>query len=87
MKFVFAGGNIRLVAAMAEGLPVMYNSVVREIRYSSSGVAVRTDMHEFAGEFPTRDGHAVHDVPTWPTLHNLRICKYVNVPLDKCVIA
>jgi hypothetical protein len=34
---------------MAEGLPILYNSVVREIRYSSKGVAVRTDLHEFAG--------------------------------------
>lgn len=46
---VCTGGNIRLVSALTEGLPVLYNSVVREIRYSAAGVAVRTDLHEFTG--------------------------------------
>ncbi|EIE24819.1 hypothetical protein COCSUDRAFT_36098 [Coccomyxa subellipsoidea C-169] len=32
------GGNLRLVAALQEGLPIMYNSVVMEIRYSKNGV-------------------------------------------------
>ena len=39
-----------MVAALAEGTPVMYNSVVNEVRYCASGVAVRTDSHEFRGE-------------------------------------
>lgn len=45
-----AGGNIRLVAALAEGLPVLYNSVVTEVRCSASGAVVRTHNHEFQGE-------------------------------------
>eukprot|EP00884_Botryococcus_braunii_P000714 jgi/Botrbrau1/10643/Bobra.53_2s0002.1 len=44
------GGNIRLVSALTEGLPILYNSVVREVRYSAAGVAVRTDLHEFTGD-------------------------------------
>ena len=44
-----AGGNIRLVAALAEGLPIMYNSPVQEIRHCATGVAVRTPSHEFRG--------------------------------------
>ncbi|KAK9804501.1 hypothetical protein WJX73_000258 [Symbiochloris irregularis] len=44
------GGNIRLVAALAEGTPVMYNSVVTQICASREGVAVRTATHEFKGD-------------------------------------
>ena len=44
-----AGGNIRLVAALAEGVPIMYNSPVREIRHCSTSVAVHTPAHEFRG--------------------------------------
>ncbi|KAK9918934.1 hypothetical protein WJX75_008165 [Coccomyxa subellipsoidea] len=44
------GGNLRLVAALTEGLPIMYNSVVKEIRYSKNRVAVRTATHEFQGD-------------------------------------
>ena len=44
------GGNLRLVAALTEGLPIMYNSVVKEIRYSKNRVAVRTATHEFQGK-------------------------------------
>lgn len=46
------GGNLRLVAALTEGLPIMYNSVVKEIRYSKNRVAVRTTNHEFQGKPP-----------------------------------
>lgn len=48
-SFGCTGGNLRFVSALVEELPVLYNSVVREIRYSSAGVAVRTDFQEFAG--------------------------------------
>ena len=45
-----AGGNLRLVAALAEGVPIAYNSVVRRIAYSRAGVTVRTAEREFKGE-------------------------------------
>ena len=44
------GGNIRLVAALAEGLPILYNSPVQEVRHCSTGVAVRTPAQEFRGK-------------------------------------
>ena len=38
------------MAALAEGVPILYNSVVKNIRYSAEGVAVRTaNKHEFTG--------------------------------------
>ena len=45
-----AGGNVRLVAALAKDVPILYNSVVQEVRYCQYGVAVRTATHEFRGE-------------------------------------
>ncbi|BDA49228.1 Lysine-specific histone demethylase 1 homolog 1 [Coccomyxa sp. Obi] len=44
------GGNLRLVAGLTDGLPIMYNSVVKEIRYSTKRVAVKTATHEFQGD-------------------------------------
>lgn len=40
---------MRLVAALLEGLPVVYNSVVKRIRYCAKGVSVSTATHEFKG--------------------------------------
>ena len=48
-----AGGNIRLVAGMAEGLPIIYNSVVQEVEYSDSKVRVSTASTSFEGESAT----------------------------------
>ena len=47
---LLAGGNIRLVAGLAEGLPILYNSVVRDIHYSESRVRVSTASKSFEGE-------------------------------------
>ncbi|KAK9846501.1 hypothetical protein WJX81_005367 [Elliptochloris bilobata] len=44
------GGNMRLVEALAEGLPVLYNSVVTDVAYSSGGVSVQTATHRFTGD-------------------------------------
>ena len=45
-----AGGNVRLVAGMAEGLPIIYNSVVQEVEYSDSKVRVSTASTSYEGE-------------------------------------
>ena len=37
-----AGGNLRLVEALADGLPVVYNSVVTDVVHSRTGVRVHT---------------------------------------------
>lgn len=37
---LLAGCNIRLVQALAKGLPIMYNNVVKRISYDQSGVQV-----------------------------------------------
>lgn len=47
-----AGGNLRLVEALAEGLPVMYNSVVTDVAYSRAGVRVQTAGGAFTGARP-----------------------------------
>ena len=44
-----AGGNVRLVAGMAEGLPIIYNSVVQEVEYSDSKVRVSTASTSYEG--------------------------------------
>lgn len=44
------GGNLRLIAGLAEGLPVFYNSVVKRIRYHQQGVEVDTDTHSFQAD-------------------------------------
>ena len=49
-RVAHAGGNIRLVAGMAEGLPIVYNSVVQEIEYSDSRVRVSTASTSYEGE-------------------------------------
>lgn len=40
---------MRLVEALAEGLPVLYNSVVTDVAYSTAGVCVRTASHQVTG--------------------------------------
>lgn len=47
-----AGGNMRLVEALAEGLPVVYNSVATDIAYSGSGVRVNTATSSTRGDRP-----------------------------------
>lgn len=49
-RVAHAGGNIRLVAGMAEGLPIIYNSVVQEVEYSDIKVRVSTASTSFEGE-------------------------------------
>lgn len=43
------GGNVRLVAALAEGVPVVYNSAVKQVRYCSAGVEVDTEGVTYKG--------------------------------------
>jgi lysine-specific histone demethylase 1 len=45
-----AGGNLRLIEALAEGLPVFYNSPARLLQYSKQGVAVHTDAGVFQAD-------------------------------------
>ena len=47
---VFAGGNIRLVAGLAAGLPIVYNSVVQKVEYSEDRVRVNTAANSIEGE-------------------------------------
>ena len=35
-----AGCNLRLVKALAQGLPILYNKVVKEVKYDQAGVSV-----------------------------------------------
>ena len=49
MRLWIPGCNLRIVAALAEGLPIFYNSVVDAISYSSQGVAVYTQDTVFKG--------------------------------------
>lgn len=35
-----AGCNLRLVKALAQGLPILYNHVVKEVKYEQTGVSV-----------------------------------------------
>ena len=44
------GGNVRLVSALAEGIPIFYGKQVHTIRYGSSGVQVITTNQVFEGD-------------------------------------
>lgn len=44
------GGNMRLVAALADGVPVLYNCPAQLVQYSSQGVAVHTQEGLFAAD-------------------------------------
>ena len=46
------GGNLRLVAALAEGLPIFYNSIVSRIQYAEDGVMVQAGGRSFRGNPP-----------------------------------
>ena len=48
-----AGGNIRLVAGLAAGLPIIYNSVVQSIEYSEDRVRVSAGSRSFEGNLPS----------------------------------
>ncbi len=41
---------MRLVEGLLQDVPVMYNAVVREVRYSPTGVAVSTGDATYNGE-------------------------------------
>ena len=47
-----AGGNLRLVAALADGLPIFYNSVVSRIQHGADSVAVEAGGRTFKGVPP-----------------------------------
>ena len=47
---MLVGGNIRLVAGLASGLPLVYNSVVHGIEYSEDRVRVKTASRSFEGD-------------------------------------
>lgn len=44
------GGNVRLVSALAEGVPIFYGKQVHTIRYGTSGVQVVTPTQVFEGD-------------------------------------
>ncbi|GMH38451.1 hypothetical protein BSKO_06335 [Bryopsis sp. KO-2023] len=44
------GCNLRLVAALADGLPVFFNSMVHTIQYTKEGVSVQTQKANFKGD-------------------------------------
>lgn len=66
---LLVGGNLRLIAALTQGVPVIYNSRVKKIAYAADGVAVQTDKHVFKGALLDMKlseglGHAASSTPT-----------------------
>ncbi|KAH7427187.1 hypothetical protein KP509_10G033500 [Ceratopteris richardii] len=59
------GGNVRLVSALAEGVPILYGKQVHTIRYSASGVQVVTANQVFEGDM------ALCTVPLGVLKHNI----------------
>lgn len=55
-----AGGNLRLLQALAAGLPVMYKATARLVRYSNSGVCARAFVHKHCTTFPLAWGLKKH---------------------------
>ena len=49
-RTLFAGGNARLVEALADGLPIVYNSVVDRVQYAGNGVKVHAGGRIYEGE-------------------------------------
>lgn len=50
------GGNIRLVAGLAKGLPILYNSVVQDIECCEDRVRVSTASTSFEGDTSAQQG-------------------------------
>ena len=51
-KLIHAGCNLRLVKALANGLPILYNHVVKEVKYDQAGVQVTAGKTVIAGAIP-----------------------------------
>lgn len=59
LRLTHAGCNLRLVKALAEGLPILYNHVVQEVKYDQAGVRVTAGNTVIAGAaFTTESGTA-----------------------------
>ena len=55
-----AGGNVRLVAALADGLPIFYNSVVSRVQYGPGGVHVTAGGRTFKGALLAPEHGSAH---------------------------
>ena len=49
LRLTHAGCNLRLVKALAQGLPILYNHVVKEVKYDQAGVQVAAGNTVIAG--------------------------------------
>jgi len=49
LRLAHAGCNLRLVKALAQGLPILYNHVVKEVKYDQAGVQVTAGNTVIAG--------------------------------------
>ena len=47
--FMPSGCNLRIVAGLVEGLPVLYNHVVTAVEYSQEGCLVTSGNKQFKG--------------------------------------
>lgn len=52
LRLTHAGCNLRLVKALAQGLPILYNHVVKEVKYDQAGVQVTAGNTVIAGAGP-----------------------------------
>ncbi len=67
-----AGCNLRLVKALAQGLPILYNHVVKEVKYDQAGVQVTAGNTVIAGAVLITDCATVlhgHALQTWAPAH------------------
>lgn len=62
VKLWSAGCNLRLVKALAQGLPILYNHVVKEVKYEQAGVSVTAGNTVIKGDVSVQDG--LHSVTT-----------------------
>ena len=49
LRLAHAGCNLRLVKALAQGLPILYNHVIKEVKYDQAGVRVTAGNTVIAG--------------------------------------
>ena len=61
--FMPSGCNLRIVAGLVEGLPVLYNHVVTEVEYSQEGCLITSGNKQFKGA-------SLDLVPAWCWQHS-----------------
>jgi len=69
LRLTHAGCNLRLVKALAKGLPILYNHVVKEVKYDQAGVRVTAGNTVIAGAIHITERATALFIKIWAPAH------------------